>query len=175
MGPSLPFFIALFSNNSLISGVVLVLLLLFSALISGSEVAFFSLNQIQLDTESKTFKNRKLVARLLDNPKRLLATILVANNFINIATVLLFAHAFDPYFDAVNVTIDLYLFKFQLSLFSKKVVPACIVALNKTSAFFKKLNGLAIKPENFSLFLLAYTLGNISPKSNIKKVATTIL
>jgi len=68
-----------------------VVLLVFSALISGSEVAYFSLKQTQLNVESKTFKKRKLVAKLLSNPKRLLATILVANNFINIAIVLLFA------------------------------------------------------------------------------------
>ena len=69
----------------------LVVLLMCSALISGAEVAFFSLTQSQLDSDSKTFKNRILVAKLLSTPKRLLATILVANNFINIAIVLLFA------------------------------------------------------------------------------------
>ncbi|PHS10521.1 MAG: magnesium/cobalt efflux protein [Kordia sp.] len=91
MDPSIPFFILLFNNSSVISILALVVLLVFSALISGSEVAYFSLKQTQLNVESKTFKKRKLVAKLLSNPKRLLATILVANNFINIAIVLLFA------------------------------------------------------------------------------------
>jgi len=104
-------------------------LLVFSALISGSEVAFFSLNQSQLDGESKTFKNRKLVAQLLANPKRLLATILVANNFINIATVLLFANTFDAYFDQIDVIIDLYLFKVSLSFLFKIVLVTFLILL----------------------------------------------
>jgi len=129
LDPSIPFFIALFSSNSLISVIVLILLLVFSALISGSEVAFFSLNQAQLDNESKTFKNQKLVVKLLNNPKRLLATILVANNFINIATVLLFAHAFDPYFDQIDVTFDLFNFELSLSFFFKIIVVTFLILL----------------------------------------------
>ncbi|NQY27961.1 MAG: gliding motility-associated protein GldE [Flavobacteriaceae bacterium] len=129
MDPSIPFFILSFNNSSVISIVALVVLLVFSALISGSEVAFFSLNQVQLDTESKTFKNQKLVAKLLSNPKRLLATILVANNFINIATVLLFAHAFDPYFDKIDVVVDLYFFKLSLSFFFKIVLVTFLILL----------------------------------------------
>jgi len=119
----------LFNSSSLISVIVLILLLIFSALISGSEVAFFSLNQTQLDSESKTFKNRELVVKLLSNPKRLLATILVANNFINIATVLLFAHAFDPYFDLIDVTINLYYFELSLSFFFKIIVVTFLILL----------------------------------------------
>jgi len=129
LDPSIPFFIALFNSSSLISVVVLILLLVFSALISGSEVAFFSLNQTQLDNESKTFKNQKLVVKLLNNPKRLLATILVANNFINIATVLLFAHAFDPYFDQIDVTFNLFNFELSLSFFFKIIVVTFLILL----------------------------------------------
>jgi len=129
LDPSIPFFIALLSSGSLISIITLIVLLVFSALISGSEVAFFSLKQTQLDVESKTFKNRKIVASLLANPKRLLATILVANNFINIATVLLFAHTFDPYFDQIDVIIDLYLFKLSLSFFFKIVFVTFLILL----------------------------------------------
>ncbi|KKK91704.1 hypothetical protein LCGC14_2710270, partial [marine sediment metagenome] len=66
-------------------------LLICSALISGTEVAFFSLTpaDLELDPEKRTRKEA-LVIKLLDRPKKLLATILVANNFINIAIVLLF-------------------------------------------------------------------------------------
>ena len=129
MDPSIPFFISLFNSSSLISIIVLILLLVFSALISGSEVAFFSLNRTQLDDESKTFKNRKLVAKLLANPKRLLATILVANNFINIATVLLFAHAFDPYFDQIDMTFNFFSFELSLSFFFKIIIVTFLILL----------------------------------------------
>ncbi len=66
----------------------IVLLLLASALISGSEIAFFSLTPTNLDELKKNQKG-KLVNKLLKKPKQLLATILVANNFINIAIVIL--------------------------------------------------------------------------------------
>jgi len=63
-------------------------LLLLSALISGSEIAFFSLTPSHLNDLEKENKG-KIIKRLLDKPKELLATILVANNFINIAIVIL--------------------------------------------------------------------------------------
>lgn len=66
------------------------LLFLGSALVSGSEVAYFSLSHDQLsDVEQAQSKDRKKIARLLGHPKRLLATILILNNFINISIVML--------------------------------------------------------------------------------------
>jgi len=70
---------------------VLFLLLICSALISGAEVAFFSLSQTHLDELSNKTKGDNLVVILLEKPKRLLATILITNNFVNILIVLLFA------------------------------------------------------------------------------------
>ena len=76
----------------LLSIVVLFVLLILSALVSGSEVAFFSLSQTDLDKASESKNNSdKAVVLLLENPQKLLATILIANNFINILIVLLFA------------------------------------------------------------------------------------
>jgi gliding motility-associated protein GldE len=66
----------------------IILLLLSSALISGSEIAFFSLTPSHLNQLEK--ENRgKIINKLLLKPKELLATILVANNFINIGIVIL--------------------------------------------------------------------------------------
>lgn len=71
---------------------VLLVLLVSSALVSGAEVAFFSLTAPQLDEEEEEHpKTVGVIRTLLQQPKRLLAAILVANNFINIAIVLLFA------------------------------------------------------------------------------------
>ena len=69
---------------------LVIILLIGSALMSASEVAFFSLKPADI----KEFENRKgmksqLVLRLLDNPERLLANILIANNFINISIIIL--------------------------------------------------------------------------------------
>ena len=88
--PSL-LFSAIISVTAITSIVILFVLLFCSALISGAEVAFFSLNAVDVE-EDETKPSRKLliIKKLLSKPKKLLATILVANNFINIAIVLLF-------------------------------------------------------------------------------------
>jgi gliding motility-associated protein GldE len=76
--------------------VSLIILLIFSALISGSEVAFFSLSPVQqLEIDKSENSNDKLIQSLMVNPKKLLATILIANNFINIAIVVLSAFLID--------------------------------------------------------------------------------
>lgn len=68
------------------------ILLIGSALISGSEVALFSLKPSDFDVkEGNVSKQEQIIINLLDKPKKLLATILIANNFINIAIVLLYA------------------------------------------------------------------------------------
>ncbi|WP_031426789.1 gliding motility-associated protein GldE [Flavimarina sp. Hel_I_48] len=80
-----------FTVATMISIFTVIILLICSALISGTEVAFFSLtpSDLELDPEKRSRKE-VLVIKLLDRPKKLLATILVANNFINIAIVLIF-------------------------------------------------------------------------------------
>ncbi len=66
----------------------LLVLLLFSALISGSEVAFFSFRNKDIAAFQKgNNPNERKILQLLQNPRRLLATILILNNFINIAIV----------------------------------------------------------------------------------------
>ena len=77
----------------LLSVVLLFILLLCSALISGAEVALFSLKKGDIETaDADNSKSIILITSLLERPKKLLATILVANNFINIAIVILFAY-----------------------------------------------------------------------------------
>ena len=69
---------------------ILVILLISSALISGSEVAFFSLSPNDLQTlKRSTLRSSKNIIRLRDKPRKLLATILISNNFINIGIVIL--------------------------------------------------------------------------------------
>ncbi|MDT8346589.1 MAG: gliding motility-associated protein GldE [Flavobacteriaceae bacterium] len=82
--------------------VLLVLLLAMSAFISGSEVALFSLTTEQFENEDLKFTHREGIRKLLDKPKKLLATILIANNAINIAIVLLFASLGETWFEGVH-------------------------------------------------------------------------
>ena len=79
-----------FSLDILFSLIVILILLLFSAMISGSEIAYFSMNPVQLkDLQSKNSANNKIIISLLELPKRLLATILITNNFVNVGIVIL--------------------------------------------------------------------------------------
>jgi gliding motility-associated protein GldE len=71
---------------------IVLILLVCSALISGSEVAFFSLTSTDLKKANNSKnKNLQITYSLRNNPRRLLAALLVSNNFINIAIVLLFS------------------------------------------------------------------------------------
>ncbi len=73
-------------------GLLLVLLLFLSGLASGSEAAYFALTPIEIELLKESDKaGDKAVLRLLDEPKRLLATILIANNFVNVSIVMLSA------------------------------------------------------------------------------------
>lgn len=97
---------------------LLFILLTFSALISGAEVAFFGLSQTDVNgiEEKKTAKG-KIIVTLLDRPKKLLATILIANNAINIGVVLLFNNIGDTIFaDITYVILGLVPVRFLLEV-----------------------------------------------------------
>ncbi|MEE9439934.1 MAG: gliding motility-associated protein GldE [Saprospiraceae bacterium] len=80
--------ILLFSSGMAFSFIFLLLLIILSALISGSEIAFFSLDSkdiIALNKEDS--KSASRILSLKKNPNKLLSTILIGNNFVNIAIV----------------------------------------------------------------------------------------
>lgn len=69
--------------------VIAVLLIFLSAVVSGSEVAFFSLNRKKIDEiKSENPSLAEKFIKLLNNKKRLLSTLLILNNFINISIIL---------------------------------------------------------------------------------------
>ena len=77
-------------SGSVVSFVVIGILLICSALISGSEVAFFSIGPKDKETlRNETTRNSQLTLELLDRPQELLAIILVVNNFVNVGIVIL--------------------------------------------------------------------------------------
>jgi putative hemolysin len=88
----------------IISILVIGLLLFLSALMSASEMAFFSLNPSQLhEIRQHQDKKNKQVTRLLNMPKRLLATILITNNFVNVAVVIFSTYFTFTVFDIHNL------------------------------------------------------------------------
>ena len=80
---------------------LLVILLIFSGFISGSEVALFSLSKSEIESKSD-LKSFKIIINLLEKPNKLLATILVANNLINIGIVILFTKLGEVLFSAIG-------------------------------------------------------------------------
>lgn len=107
--------------NVVILGIISLVLLMLSAMASGSEVAFFSLKRADIaDLESRSDASSRRVIDLLDNPDRLLATILVTNNMINICLVIvttqiidalfIFSGVWDFIFKTIVVTFLLLLF-----------------------------------------------------------------
>ena len=83
--------------------VLLIVLLICSGLISGAEVAFFGLSQTELNELAESGTARaKMIGRLLEKPKKLLATILIANNAINIGIVLLLNDIGDTVFSGID-------------------------------------------------------------------------
>jgi len=151
-------FLFLFANGTFLGAIGLFILLTLSALISGSEVAFFSLSATQLSDEGEDFLNKKTVVQLVKNHKKLLATILIANNFINIAIVLLFAHLSSIWFANLNYTlfgvisvrflIDVIVVTFLILLFGE-ILPKVYATRNNT-----KFSGLMAKPLAFLLKML---------------------
>ena len=77
-------------TGTLIVILITLILLMFSALFSASEVAYFSLTPTDLDEikNEKTAANQRIIS-ILEKPKRLLATILIANNIANVGIVIL--------------------------------------------------------------------------------------
>lgn len=86
----LPLLLAIPPTEVILGIFTIFLLLLCSALVSGSEVAFFSLtpNDFEKLEQDNTGSSRRILF-LKDKPRKLLATILISNNFINIGIVIL--------------------------------------------------------------------------------------
>ncbi len=85
----------------------MLLLLACSALVSGSEVAYFSLGpNEQAEIEAGKIKSAKLLSSLIERPKRLLATILITNNFVNVAIVILSSFLTDQLIDGLDPTVQ---------------------------------------------------------------------
>ncbi len=113
--------------------VVLLLLLAMSSLVSGTESAFFSLSPAQIKNlkESDT-KTSKLVLELLQKPERLLATVLIANNFVNVGIVILSSFLVDALFDFsqapwVGFLLQVVIITFIILLFGE-IIPKLFAA-----------------------------------------------
>lgn len=120
----------------IVTCIILAILLLGSAMVSGSEVAFFSLKPIDIEEiEKDTGKRAKTTISLLEKPKRLLATILIANNFINVSIIILSAYLSTMLFpegtisEGLKLFIDIVAITFIILLFGE-VIPKVYASKN---------------------------------------------
>ncbi|MDG1731149.1 MAG: gliding motility-associated protein GldE [Algibacter sp.] len=153
---------------SVVSSFVLLFLLLFcSALISGAEVALFSLNRGDVEEGLEhTSKRIEILSQLLERPKKLLATILVANNFINIAIVILFAFLGDFMFGnlaspQIKFMVEVVVVTFLILLFGE-ILPKIYASRNNLKfatfmAYPLKVLDVILSP--ISLPMRSVTLG----------------
>lgn len=113
MDPEPSLFLQYTLDTHLAFGFLALFALLFcSAIVSGAEVALFSLSQKDIDdTLIDHHSKGKIISKLLEKPKKLLATLLVANNFINIAVVILFSYVGQNLFSAINSAILEFILK----------------------------------------------------------------
>ena len=154
----------------------IILLLACSAFISGSEVALFSLSQKDVDEIlNKDFNKGTLISRLLEKPKKLLATILVANNFVNIAVVILFSSFSGRLFNGIETyvlrfALEVVLVTFFLLLFGE-VLPK--IYANRNNMVFAKKVVIPISILNNILSPISVPMRNgilfIEKKLNVQK------
>ena len=146
--------------------ILLLLLLITSGLVSGAEVAFFSLTKELLDSEEE-MKSRQMeiIQKMLQKPKRLLATILITNNFINIAIVLLFASIGDVLFSQIKNPLFVLLIEIGvitfLILFFGEILPK--VYANRNALSFSKTIAVPIYTiDRYFLFFLTIPMSKIT-------------
>ena len=167
--------IALNSNidlgNVVLYAIMALVLVVCSAMASGSEVAFFSLTHSDIDElESKNTVTSRRVLDLLSNPDRLLATILVTNNMVNICLVIMATllvneiFTFDGIWQFVFNTIVI---TFVLLLFGE-ILPK-VISQSKPIKVSEMLSG-PLKFLRWALYPLAFIL--IRTSSRVSRFAT---
>jgi gliding motility-associated protein GldE len=177
--PSFNFLLSIFSGiefhllntDVLLSFLVILLLLVFSAFISASEVAYFSLTST--DLEEMDDNNVRL---LLQEPNQLLATILIVNNFINVGIVVISAYftsisvsfpkdsSLEFIFQVIIITTLLLLFgEIMPKVYANNKAAAFSLRMSKVLIFFKK----AVYPLSY---LLVTSINLIDKKLAAKQI-----
>ena len=155
------------------------MLLICSALISGAEVSFFSLTRSDIDTGLEEKPNKfNLIAKLLERPKKLLATILVANNFINIGIVILFAFLGEILFKDIQMawlrfTLEVVVVTFLILLFGE-IIPKVYASRNRVKFSEFMTTPLKILDTIFSPISLPMRYATIAIQNKLGKQKSNI-
>lgn len=123
-----------------------------SGFVSGSEISFFSLTESQREELDETPAGEG-VRRLLSQPERLLATILIANNLVNVTVVVLCNFALGPVFDSLpavwSFVLQTIILTFVILLFGE-IVPKLYSTNNPVGWVKKALPGVRFMMKMFA-------------------------
>ena len=154
-------------DTDLLLGTITIVMLLFcSAMVSAAEVALFSLTQNDLNRLSlKSASKGILITNLLQKPKKLLVTLLVANNFINIGVVIIFSYHGNNIFSQIETPVlkfilEVILVTFLILLFGE-VFPKIYASRNNVKFSRIVINPLLVLDKilsPISLPMLAITI-----------------
>lgn len=112
-----------FGASQIVALSISLLALMLSGFISGCEISFFSLTASQLEDMDENDNTGNSIKRLLSKPERLLATILIGNNLVNVSIVVLINFALGPVFKdmpaALSFILQSVLLTFLILLFGE--------------------------------------------------------
>ena len=158
-------------STTLLLGLGALVLLLMSAMASGSEVAFFSLSRSDMqEIESKNDSRSQRVLELLENRDRLLATILVVNNMVNICLVIITTQLIEHIFTFTGVwefVFNTIVITFLLLLFGE-IMPK-VFSQTKPVPMSRALS-LPLKVAGWLVYPLSFIL--IRTSSRVSRFAT---
>lgn len=144
--------------SATIALVLSLLLLCISAIISASEVAFFSLDTNELNKmEESSEKSDRKILRLLENPQRLLATILIGKNFVNVTIIILLTFFTNTIINFENTPLlgfilQAIIITFMLLLFGE-ITPKIYATQYAKKAAFQTVSFLAALEKLFGPFV----------------------
>ena len=151
--------------GQLVALAIAVMALFVSAFVSGSEIAYFSLTPDELDELDDTPVNRR-IRSLLAKPQRLLATILIANNLVNVSIVVLCNFALGPVFegmgDLMSFVLQTVLLTFLILLFGE-ILPKLLANGNPMKWAVNAVSGVC------------FLYNALSPLSRLLVRSTTIV
>ena len=159
-----------------LSLLAVVLLVVLSALLSGSEVAMFSINTEQRKTlKDSTNNSTGRILKLLEEPKKLLATILIANNFVNVSIVMASNYVFNNLFidgsisETMNFILQVIVVTFLILLFGEVIPKVYANNYNIQFSKFMSLPLLVLKKIFYPLSLALINSTNIIDRKIEKK------
>lgn len=159
-----------------LSFLAVVLLVVLSALLSGSEVAMFSINTEQRKTlKDSTNNSNSRILKLLEEPKKLLATILIANNFVNVSIVMASNYVFNNLFidgsisETMNFILQVIVVTFLILLFGEVIPKVYANNYNIQFSKFMSLPLLVLKKIFYPVSLALINSTNIIDRKIEKK------